>query len=105
VETVPLGTVALLVAASVALVMLGVMLGLLWHRRTDARPAGHGSGSEDPNDELIAVLAAAAALMLKRKVRVRRVRFLTPSVEPAWTVTGRLNIMASHAISRRKPHL
>jgi sodium pump decarboxylase gamma subunit len=56
----------------------------------------------DLNDEVVAVLAAAATVMLKRQVSVRRVRFLVPAAEPAWAVTGRLNIMASHAISRRK---
>jgi hypothetical protein len=59
----------------------------------------------DLNDEIVAVLAASATVMLKRPISIRRVRFLEPSAEPAWAVTGRLNIMASHAISRRKSPL
>jgi hypothetical protein len=65
----------------------------------------HVSGKGDPTrvtEETVAVIAAAASVMLMRHVRVRRVRFLSAAPEPTWAVMGRLNIMASHAISRRK---
>jgi sodium pump decarboxylase gamma subunit len=58
---------------------------------------------DEINDEIVAVISAAVAATLRPPVRIRKIRFLTggPS-DPAWAVTGRLNIMASHAISRRK---
>jgi sodium pump decarboxylase gamma subunit len=59
-------------------------------------------GVEDVNDEVVAVLSAAAAAVLKKPVRVRRIRFLTTGPAATWAVTGRLNVMASHQISRRK---
>lgn len=93
----------LVIGLSVTLVVLSAA-GFLIIRRVKghAEKVETHQGDADLNDEVIAVLAAAANVMLKRPVSVRRVRFLVPAPEPAWAVTGRLNIMASHAISRRK---
>jgi Na+-transporting methylmalonyl-CoA/oxaloacetate decarboxylase gamma subunit len=55
------------------------------------------------NDEIVAVISAAVTTALGRAVKIRKVRFLSGEPAAAWAVTGRLNIMASHAISRRKP--
>jgi sodium pump decarboxylase gamma subunit len=57
---------------------------------------------EELNDEIVAVITAAVATTLKSPVIVRKIRFLSSGPEPAWAVTGRLNIMASHAIAKRK---
>jgi sodium pump decarboxylase gamma subunit len=58
---------------------------------------------DDIHDELVAVLTAAASATLRNPVTVRRVQFLSQkSSGGSWAVTGRVNIMASHAISRRK---
>ena len=65
--------------------------------RVEAKP-----GQEDVNDELVAVLTAAAAVAIRKPVRIRRMRFLDGAATGAWTSTGRLNIMASHAIPKRK---
>jgi len=40
--------------------------------------------------------------MLDRPVHVRRIRMFTDETGNAWTSVGRLNIMASHTIARRK---
>lgn len=64
--------------------------------------AADWAGQNSLDEETVAVLAAAATVALKRPVSVRRVRFLAPGAEPTWAVMGRLNIMASHAIVRRK---
>jgi hypothetical protein len=61
------------------------------------------SGEPDGiNDELVAVITAAATAAAERSVRVRKVRFLSPIAAGAWASSGRLNVMASHQISRRK---
>jgi len=65
--------------------------------RVEAEPV-----HEDVNDELVAVLTAAIAVAIRKPVRIRRMRFLDTASAGAWTSTGRLNIMASHAIPRRK---
>lgn len=58
---------------------------------------------DEINDELVAVLSAAAATALRKSVVVRKVQFLNQKSNSAsWAVTGRLNVMASHAISKRK---
>ena len=93
----------LVIGMSVTLVVLSVVAFFVIRRiRSHADTVNMHHGDADLNDETVAVLAAAATIMLKRPVSVRRVRFLVPAAEPAWAVTGRLNIMASHAISRRK---
>jgi sodium pump decarboxylase gamma subunit len=109
-------TLLLVIGMSVTITVLASLAGLIWllkevdekvnsrRIRTYAEKVETHKVDVDVNDEIVAVLAAAAAATLRRPVSIRRVRFLKPSVEPAWAVTGRLNIMASHAISRRKSH-
>jgi Na+-transporting methylmalonyl-CoA/oxaloacetate decarboxylase gamma subunit len=106
----------LVVGLSVTIVVLALLAGLIWllkavdetlnarRIKTYAEKVETRKVDVDVNDEIVAVLASAAAVALKRPIAIRRVRFLNPSVEPAWAVTGRLNIMASHAISKRKSH-
>ena len=57
---------------------------------------------EDINDELVAVLSAAASSILKKHIKVRRIHFLGDTEGTSWASTGRLNIMASHLIPKRK---
>jgi Na+-transporting methylmalonyl-CoA/oxaloacetate decarboxylase gamma subunit len=107
----------LVVGMSVTITVLGALAGLIWtlkfvdekvnsrRIKTYADKVETHKVDVDMNDEVVAVLAAAASVMLKRPISIRRVRFLKPAAdEAAWAVTGRLNIMASHAISRRKSH-
>lgn len=112
-----LESVLLLIVGMTATVsVLGGLAGLIWVLKTvdelvnSRRIKSYADKVEtrkvdvELNDEIVALLAAAATVMLRRPVSIRRIRFLKPDVEPAWAVTGRLNIMASHAISRRKSH-
>jgi len=108
----------LMVAGMAAtLSVLGALAGLIWVLKTvdeklnSRRIKTYADKVEthkvdvELNDEVVAVLAAVASVVLKRPISIRRVRFLKPATEEgAWAVTGRLNIMASHAISRRKAH-
>jgi Na+-transporting methylmalonyl-CoA/oxaloacetate decarboxylase gamma subunit len=116
VERIIEGGLLLVVGMSVTMIVLGGLAGLIWFLKAiDERVNTHRIKSyadkvetrkidAEVNDEIVAVLAAAATVMLRRQILIRRIRFLKPDVEPAWAVTGRLNIMASHAISRRKSH-
>jgi sodium pump decarboxylase gamma subunit len=60
---------------------------------------------QEVHDELVAVLTAAVTVAMRRPVRIRRMRFLDGGAPGAWTSTGRLNIMASHHVPRRKSSL
>jgi Na+-transporting methylmalonyl-CoA/oxaloacetate decarboxylase gamma subunit len=57
---------------------------------------------EEINDELVAVVAAAAMATIKQPLEVRRMRFLGPEAGRTWTATGRLNIMGSHAVQKKR---
>lgn len=59
-------------------------------------------GTPTIDNELIAVLTAAATAVLMKPARVRRVRFVSPhSAAPhSWVSQGRTGIMTSH-----RPHL
>ena len=104
----------LLAGMTVVFVSLVLLAGLIWLVRTvdetiNARrirryEAGiaEATGGEELNDEIVAVLAAAATVAIRRPIVIRRVRFLQATRNPAWAVTGRLNIMGSHAPQRRK---
>lgn len=73
-----------------------------WRIRRYAEKIAVLPAENELNDELVAVMAAACAATMKQKVRIRRIQFLGSESGPAWAVTGRLNIMASHLIARRK---
>jgi hypothetical protein len=92
----PLDTTVVLIILALAAVVGAVAY------RIRTMHIADGAGQNGLDEETVAVLAAAATETLKRPVSVRRVRFLTPGAEPTWAVVGRLNIMASHAIVRRK---
>ncbi|NJL34181.1 MAG: OadG family protein [Chloroflexaceae bacterium] len=62
-------------------------------------PAPFADGEITP--ELVIVLAAAAASILGKSVRVTRVRYRTTRPTPIWTYQGRAAIMARHQIVRR----
>jgi sodium pump decarboxylase gamma subunit len=66
-------------------------------QKVEAKPEG-----EEINDEVAAVIAAALTAALRRPIVIRHVRFLESGRAGQWAVAGRLNVMASHAISRRK---
>jgi Na+-transporting methylmalonyl-CoA/oxaloacetate decarboxylase gamma subunit len=59
-------------------------------------------GSPIVDNELVAVLTAAATAVLKKPIRVRRVRFVSrqPAGSAGWVSQGRSGIMGSH-----RPHL
>ncbi len=57
---------------------------------------------EEIHDELIAVISAAAFSAIKKPVVIRKIRFLDNRSGDAWAVTGRLNVMASRPIRKRK---
>ncbi|NUM81265.1 hypothetical protein HUU42_10705 [bacterium] len=59
-------------------------------------------GEDELNDELVAVIAAAATAMMKKPIVIKKIHFLDQAAGTNWAVTGRLNIMASHLISKRK---
>jgi sodium pump decarboxylase gamma subunit len=61
-----------------------------------------GPAVDEINDELIAVLTAAVMTTYRKNIRIRKVKFLDHTSQPTWAVTGRLNVMASHLITKRK---
>lgn len=72
-------------------------------RRYDEARARAGPAPEELDDERVAVIAAAAAETLRRPVVVRRLRFLRGDGASAWSVSGRLNVMASHQVTKGRP--
>jgi len=46
--------------------------------------------------ELMSIITAAATVSLRKKIRVRRIRYRAMSPESAWSRQGRVSIMASH---------
>jgi sodium pump decarboxylase gamma subunit len=73
-----------------------------WRIRTYAQKVEANPEGDGINDEVAAVIAAAVVAALKRPVIIRRMRFLGPAPDASWAVAGRVNIMASHSIAKRK---
>ena len=69
--------------------------------RNEPIPENPVSVEQELSDELVAVIAAAAAETLTATIVVKRIQFLNDAATGAWATTGRLNIMASHQISKR----
>jgi sodium pump decarboxylase gamma subunit len=62
----------------------------------------HAADGDDLNDEIVAVLAAAAESIMRRAITIKRIRFLAPaSSEDSWSAAGRVNIMSSHSVPKR----
>ncbi len=68
-----------------------------YSRKIDSKPE-----TEEINDELIAVITAAVMTTYRKNIRVKKIRFLDHTSQHTWAVTGRLNVMASHLITKRK---
>ena len=73
-----------------------------WRIKSYAQKVEANPEEDGINDEVAAVIAAAVTAALKRPIMIRRMRFLGPAPDASWAVTGRLNIMASHLIPKRK---
>ena len=54
----------------------------------------------DFNDEIVAVIAAAAEAVLKRPIIVRKMHFIEDAGDSSWAASGRSRIM-SHTIDRK----
>jgi hypothetical protein len=54
--------------------------------------------NEGNETELVAVLTAAAATSLKKRVVVRKFHYIDNASDTAWSQSGRLNILASHQV-------
>lgn len=55
--------------------------------------------SDETNDEeLVAVITAAANAVMQKTVVVKRIRSLSSPNETAWSQSGRLNVMGTHSI-------
>jgi hypothetical protein len=94
-------TTVLILLALPVVFFAGWFLGSRSALRKDPVAETPAPAEEELSDELIAVIAAAAAETLIAKVVVRRIQFLNDTSTGAWATTGRLNIMASHQISKR----
>jgi sodium pump decarboxylase gamma subunit len=106
--------VLLMVGMIVTFVVLSLLAGMIWlfktvddfvNRRRITRYAEQVEAKKiegDVNDEVVAVIAAAVATVMKSPVTIRRIRFLRSAGPATWSSSGRLSVMASHAISKRK---
>jgi Na+-transporting methylmalonyl-CoA/oxaloacetate decarboxylase gamma subunit len=107
-------SILLIVGLGGVFAALLLMAGMIWMMRSSdewlnafrirryAKKVEEKASEDEVNDEVIAVIAAATATALRRHVRIRKIRFLGTQAPGAWAVTGRLNVMASHQISKRK---
>ncbi len=122
-DTIIQSLVLLLIGMGVVFAALLVLAGLIWafraaddllgrrklmHERArllSRIPEPEEEIESETDDEVIAVIAAAITSALRHPISVRRVRFLGPTPPSGvWAVSGRINIMASHLISKRNPH-
>jgi hypothetical protein len=61
---------------------------------------GREPAGDELSPELVAVISAAVAVALDKKVRIKHIRYRYKEIETMWTVQGRAMIMASHTIKR-----
>lgn len=102
----------LVVGLVVVFISLGLLAGMIWlikavdekinalrirlySKKVETEP-------EEIHDELAAVISAAVFSIMKKPVIIRKIHFLDNRSGDAWAVTGRLNIMASRPIRKRK---
>lgn len=56
-----------------------------------------GQGNME-DEELVAVLTAAAAVIINKSVVIKNIRFLQSGTDSAWSRMGRLSVMSSHQV-------
>lgn len=97
-----------------ALTLLALLIEVLSRYLRDPVPASSGESTvaaplptptlaaapTADDDELLAVIAAAASLAVGRAVRVRTVQALTQAGDDMWTTAGRARVMGSHRLPR-----
>jgi hypothetical protein len=93
---------AILLAAGYLL--LGVLAAILYLRHAGTRPvaAADAPEVESFDEELVAVLAAAAAEILQAPVRVHRVHVRRERGAEVWSRAGRMDIMVSHRVEPKR---
>jgi hypothetical protein len=95
------------------LVFVGLIVSISRKRDTTVAPVdtidkkGRGMKSGSANGgqfdpELIAVLTAAAEAALNKPIKITTISFLSNPESRMWSVSGRINIMASHLNVKRK---
>jgi hypothetical protein len=93
----------LMVAISLSLVTLALYglraLGRISGKRLEVSGEPAGAGTDE---ELAAVLAAAAHAVLRRPVRIRRIHLHHDSDDDLWSRAGRVDIMHSHRLEPRR---
>lgn len=56
------------------------------------------TNSSDDEDELAAVMAATAYIMINKRYRIRNIRFIQNSDTSSWAIVGRQSVMSSHNV-------
>jgi hypothetical protein len=83
------------------LMLTGALLALRWFGTL--RPSAKAAAAVAEIDpELVAVLAAAAREALHKPVRIYRVHIYDQPVVERWSRAGRVDIMVSHRVERRR---
>lgn len=66
-----------------------------------AKAAKSISQAED-EDDLIAILTAAASVAFSSKIKVKQIRFIKSQPVSAWATLGRINLISSHNIQKNQ---
>ena len=61
----------------------------------------HEVEDEETNDEVVAILAAAAHIMTQKRVVIRKLRFLGQA-DSSWSALGRQAAMSTHNVQRKR---
>jgi hypothetical protein len=80
--------------------LTGALLALRW--LATLRPSPKTAASAELDPELVAVLAAAAREALHKPVRIYQVHIYHEPVVERWSRAGRVDIMVSHRVERRR---
>lgn len=66
-----------------------------------AKAANSISQTED-EDDLIAILTAAATVAFSSKIKIKQIRFIKSQPVSAWATLGRINLISSHNIQKNQ---
>ncbi len=71
-------------------------------KKAERAKAANSIVSSENEEDLIAILTAAASVTLSGKIKIKQIRFIKSQPVSPWATLGRMNLISSHNIQKNQ---